>query len=144
MKKLIAICLTLATVLTLLPATLTASAAEGDTPALVITEVCFNPAFKENDAGLEDSEDVLEYVEIHNPFDTDVSIADCVMRLAKGYGADPAENAIISVSDNPRVIGAGKTAVFVCYQATSAALGYGYATDDEIKAYFDLFCDLYD
>lgn len=144
MKKLIAICLTLATVLTLLPATLTASAAEGDTPALVITEVCFNPAFKENDAGLEDSEDVLEYVEIHNPFDTDVSIADCVMRLAKGYGADPAENAIIAVSDNPRVIGAGKTAVFVCYQATSATLGYGYSTDDEIKAYFDLFCDLYD
>ena len=143
MKKLIAICLTLATVLTLLPATLIASAAEGDTPALVITEVCFNPAFRENDAGLEDSEDVLEYVEIHNPFDTDVSIADCVMQLAKD-GGDFAQNAIIAVSDNPRVIGAGKTAVFVCYQASSATLGYGYATDDEIKAYYDLFCDLYD
>ena len=84
MKRFFAILLTVATVLTILPAALTASAAEGDTPALVITEICFNPAFRENDAGLETSEDVLEYVEIHNPFDTDVSIADCVMRLAKG------------------------------------------------------------
>ena len=144
MKRFFAILLTVATLLTILPAALTASAAEGDTPALVITEVCFNPAFRENDAGLETSEDVLEYVEIHNPFDTDVSIADCVMRLAKGYGASNAENAIIAASDNPRVIGAGKTAVFVCYQASSATLGYGYATDAEIKAYYDLFCDLYD
>ena len=144
MKRFFAILLTVATVLTILPAALTASAAEGDTPALVITEVCFNPAFRENDVGLETSEDVLEYVEIYNPFDTDVFIADCVMRLAKGYGASNAENAIIATSDNPRVIGAGKTAVFVCYQASSATLGYGYATDEEIKAYFDLFCDLYD
>ena len=144
MKRMLAILLTVAAVLTLLPAILTASAAEGDIPALVITEVCFNPAFRENDAGLEDSEDVLEYVEIYNPFDTDVSIADCVMRLAKGYGASNAENAIIATSDNPRVIGAGKTAVLVCYQASSATLGYGYATDEEIKAYYELFCDIYD
>ena len=143
MKRLFAVLLTVAAVLTLLPADLIASAAEGDTPALVITEVCFNPAFRENDAGLEDSEDVLEYVEIYNPFAADVSIADCVMKLSKD-GGDFAENAIMTTSDNPRVIGAGKAAVFVCYQASSATLGYGYATDDEIKAYYELFCDLYD
>ena len=144
MKKLFTLLLTLATVMSLLPATLTVSAAEGDTPTLIITEVCFNPTFRENDAGLEDSEDVLEYVEVYNPGQADVSVADTVMRLAKGYGAENAENAVMTVSDNPRVIGAGKTAVFVCYQATSAALGYGYANDEEIKAYYDFFCDFYE
>ena len=143
MKRLLTVLLAVAAVLTLLPAALSVSAGDA-VPALVITEVCFNPTFEENDKGLSESEDVLEYVEVYNPGDTEVSIADCVMRLAKGYGAEPTQNAIVTVSDNPRVIGAGKTAVFVCYQATSATLGYGYATDEEIKAYYDFFCDFFD
>jgi endonuclease/exonuclease/phosphatase family metal-dependent hydrolase len=142
MKKLFAILLTLATVISLLPAALTASA-ETAPPALVITEVCFNPTFRDNDKDMSNTEDVLEYVEVYNPGTADVSLADAVMRLAKGYGKDAAQNAVIAVSDNPRVIGAGKTAVFVCYQATSATLGYGYATDEEIRAYYDFFCDFY-
>lgn len=143
-KKITALLLITAAVMALIPAMLTASAEE-DGPALVITEVCFNPTFRENDAGLADTEDVLEYVEIYNRSDADVSVADCVMRLAKGYAADSrSQNAIVTVSDNPRVIKAGETAIFVCYQATSATLGYGYATDAEIRAYYDFFCEFYD
>ncbi len=143
MKRILAILLVAATAIALLPAALTASAA-GNAPALIITEVCFNPAFRENTADLGVNEDVLEYVEIYNRSNADVSIADCVMRYAKGYSEESySQNAIFAVSDNPRVIKAGETAIFVCYQATSATLGYGYKNDAEIKAYYDLFCDFY-
>ncbi len=147
MKKLFAILLTLATAVSLLPAALTASAAEAtpETPTLIITEVCFNPSFKENDVDLSNTEDVTEYVEVYNPTDADVSVADCVMQYTgNGFAAESySTNRIVTVSDNPRVIKPGETAVFVCYQASSATLGYGYASDEEIKAYYGLFCELY-
>lgn len=69
-------------------------------------------------------------MEIYNPTDADVPLADSVMRYAKGYGANESENPIITVSDNPCVVKPGETAVPVCYQTTSAQLGYGYATDE--------------
>lgn len=142
MKKLLVILLAFLTVAACIPAVTVAFAAEV-TPDLIITEVCFNPTFQANDFGLAESEDLLEYVEIHNISDSDVSIADCVMKYAKGYGEDPAQNAIIAVSDNPYVIKAGETAIFVCYQDDSATLGYGYASDEEIRAYYDFFCTFY-
>ena len=144
MKKLFAVLLTLAAVMAMIPAASGVSADEA-VPALVITEVCFNPSFKENDFDLSNSEDVTEYVEVYNPTDADVSVADCVMQYTgKGFAAESySTNRIVTVSDNPCILKPGETAVFVCYQTSSATLGYGYASDGEIKAYYDFFCELY-
>ena len=97
MKKMLAILLALVTVAVCIPAVTVAFAAD-TAPDLIITEVCFNPAFRANDAGITENEDVLEYVEIYNRSNADVSIADCVMRYAKGYAAESvSQNAIITV-----------------------------------------------
>lgn len=139
--KLVALVLAMAVVVAVCPI---CGAAAGDS-SLVITEVCFNPTYKENSAGLEKNADVFEFVEVVNRSDKAVSLADVTLQYSKaGYGGSFACNEVLAVSDSPRVLKAGEVAVFALYNERCATLGLQYGNDDQLRDFFVEFEKFYD
>ena len=112
--------------------------------SLAITEVCFNPTYKANSAGLEKNADVFEFVEVVNRSDKTVSLADVTLQYSKaGYGGSFACNEVLAVSDSPRVLKAGEVAVFALYNERCAKLGLQYGNDDQLRDFFVAFEKFY-
>ena len=65
---------------TLLPLTVSA---EETTPALILTEICFNPTFMENDKDLAETADVFEYVEAVNASEKPISLKDATLQYSE-------------------------------------------------------------
>ena len=65
---------------TLLPMTVSA---EETTPALILTEICFNPTFMENDKDLAETADVFEYVEAVHASEKPLSLKDATLQYSE-------------------------------------------------------------
>ena len=114
---------------------LTASA-EKTAPALILTEICFNPTFMENDKDLADTADVLEYVEVVNASDKPVSLEGTTLQYSQdGFDAPYKSNAVLGMEGTDMTLAAGEIAVIAIYNADTAKAGLGYATAAEKKAY---------
>ena len=89
---------------------------------LIITEICFNPQWKEGDEQIEDNADVFPYTEIYNSTDKDISLAD----ISLAYRSDKVDKLesgkLICAGDSP-VLGAGEVAIIVNYNKNWEALG---------------------
>ncbi len=118
-------------------------AAADECPRVVITEICYNPAYKENDLGLEKTADVFEYVEICNVSDEPVSMADATLQYStEGYGGTFGVNRILAVRDTgDRLLGAGEIAVIAVFSGDSHAAGLRYDTEAERMAYYQAFVE---
>ena len=124
-----------------LPLTVTA---EDPAPALILTEICFNPTFQENDKDLADTADVLEYVEVVNASDKPVSLEGTTLQYSeKGFDGPFKSNAILGIDGTDMTLAAGEIAVIAIYNADTAKAGLAYATVQEKKAYYDFFVEFY-
>ena len=124
-----------------LPLTVTA---KDPAPALILTEICFNPTFMENDKDLADTADVLEYVEVVNASDNPVSLESAALQYSeKGFDGPYKQNAILGMNDTDMTLAAGEIAVIAIYNADTAKAGLAYATAEEKKAYYDFFVEFY-
>ncbi|MBQ7910322.1 MAG: endonuclease/exonuclease/phosphatase family protein [Clostridia bacterium] len=124
-----------------LPLTVTA---EDPAPALILTEICFNPTFQENDKDLADTADVLEYVEVVNASDKPVSLEGATLQYSeKGFDGPFKSNAILGIDGTDMTLAAGEIAVIAIYNADTAKAGLAYATAEEKKAYYDFFVEFY-
>lgn len=125
-----------------LPLTVTA---EETAPQIVLTEICYNPTFIEgNDKGLEDTADVLEYVELVNISDETFSLEGITLQYStEGYEGSYKKNQIIAMDGSPLTLAPGEIAVIAVYNADTAQAGLGYATADERKALYDFFVEFY-
>jgi len=124
-----------------LPLTVTA---EDPAPALILTEICFNPTFQENDKDLADTADVLEYVEVVNASDKPISLEGATLQYSeKGFDGPFKSNAILGMDGADMTLAAGEIAVIAIYNADTAKAGLGYATAEEKKAYYDFFVEFY-
>ncbi len=128
----------------LLATVIPATAAEDPAPALILTEICFNPTFMENDKDLADTADVLEYVEVINASDKPVSLEGTALQYSeKGFDGPFKQNAILGMDGTDKTLAPGEIAVIAVYNADTAKAGLAYATAEEKKAYYDFFVDFY-
>lgn len=126
---------------TLLPLTVSA---EETTPALILTEICFNPTFMENDKDLAETADVLEYVEAVNASDKPVSLEGATLQYSEaGFDGPFKSNVLLGMEGGDMTLAPGEIAVIAIYNADTAKAGLGYATAAEKKAYYDLFVAFY-
>ena len=145
MKKIIRfITATLSLILLLSAALPVTASAEETAPKIVLTEVCYNPTFMENDKGLEKTADVLEYVELVNVSEKIISLEGIKLQYSKeGYDGKFQTNAVLALEGNPLTLAPGEVAVIAVYNADAATAGLAYATAAERKAYYDFFVDFY-
>ncbi len=121
-----------------------AASAEEILPQIVLTEICYNPTFTENDKGLEDTADVLEYVEFVNISEETVSLEGITLQYSKdGYGGSFKTDSVLALEGNPLTLAPGEIAVIAVYNEDTATAGLAYATADERKAYYDFFVEFY-
>ncbi len=122
---------------------ITATEAES-APAVVLTEVCFNPAFEENDYGLEASADVFEYVEICNISGAAVSLADMALEMStKGYDGPYRRDSVLPPDGGDQILPAGETAVIAVMTGDGYAAGLRTATAEDRAAYYERFVAFY-
>lgn len=112
---------------------------------LIITEVCYNPTFMEND--MEDvvsaTADVLEFVEVYNPSSEAVFLKDAVLRYSKtGYEGEFLENALVAVSTSSMTVAPRGVAIICIYGKDAANFGLTYDTDEGIEKIFDVFSQI--
>ena len=128
MKKICVFFLALSLLLgCMLPLSLTAFAADGETAqdaavttSLVITEVCFNPAYETNSLGIDTNADVFEFFEIYNASGETVSLADVVAAYSvdgyEGFELEQYSSSVLyALSTNTREIYAGEIAIVAVY-----------------------------
>ena len=121
-----------------------AVSAEETAPKIVLTEVCYNPTFRENDKGLQTTADILEYVELVNISGETVSLEGITLQHSTdGYDGTFKTNSVLALDGNPLTIAPGEIAVIAIYNADTAKAGLAYATAAERKAYYDFFVDFY-
>ncbi|MBQ3507487.1 MAG: endonuclease/exonuclease/phosphatase family protein [Clostridia bacterium] len=113
-------------------------------PQVVLTEICYNPTFMENDKDLADTADVLEYVEFVNISEETVSLEGITLQYSKdGYGGTFKTNSVLALEGNSLTLASGEIAVIAIYNADTATAGLAYATADERRAYYDFFVEFY-
>lgn len=128
------------------PAMAEEGSGSASTPILVITEVCFNPTYiEDNPYGLSKSEDVFEYVEIYNLSNETVSLADATLQYAnEGYTDESiAVNKLYALSSSPRILAPGEMAVITVYGSGTVDIGMAYDSDEALTAYYDAFAEFY-
>ena len=111
---------------------------EGD--GLTISEICFNPKWKEGDANVEESTDMFPYTEIYNPTSRSISLAE----LSLCYRSDSARvdsDALICAGDAP-TLAPGEVAVIVHYTEHWAKLGLDN-TAEQVEAVYETFVELH-
>ena len=121
------------------------AAAEEAVPKIILTEICYNPTFIEgNDKGLEDTADVLEYVELVNISEESVSLEGITLQYSKdGYGGEFRTDSVLALEGNPLTLAPGEIAVIAVYNEDTAKASLAYATADERKAYYEFFVEFY-
>ncbi len=114
-------------------------------PAVVLTEICFNPAFEENDYGLEASADVFEYVEFCNISDTSVSLAGIVLEHStNGWDGDYRQNVILPPDDGDCMLAPGELAVIAIHTGDGFTAGLRTATAKDRRTFYERFVRFYD
>ena len=117
MKKLICAALLLCTIMLLSPLTAFAKTPPSEGNGLLITEICYDPSWKEGDERIEESADVFSYVEIYNPTDRTISLTD----LSLCYRTEKERidsGALICAGSTPS-LAPGEIAVIVLYDQSS-------------------------
>ena len=140
MKRWTVLALLLCALTLLAPMTAFALTPPPEGQGLLITEICFNPAWKEGDEQIEESADVFPYTEIYNPTDRTVSLAE--LSLAYRSGDNSVESgALICAGDTP-ALAPGEIAVVVHYNKNWTALGLD-TTKDSAAAVWEAFTELH-
>ncbi|MBO5758220.1 MAG: hypothetical protein J6S28_11050 [Clostridia bacterium] len=141
MKKLICAALLLCTIMLLSPLTAFAKTPPSEGNGLLITEICYDPSWKEGDERIEESADVFSYVEIYNPTDRTISLTD----LSLCYRTEKERidsGALICAGSTPS-LAPGEIAVIVLYDQSSwTALGLDNKTE-YAAAVWEAFTDLH-
>lgn len=109
---------------------------------LLITEICYNPSWKEGDEQIEESADVFAYVELYNPTNRTISLADLSLCYRSDDNAGTESGAVICAGDAPS-LAPGEIAVIVLYDQSSwAVLGLDN-TAESAAAVWEAFTDLH-
>ncbi|MBO7297176.1 MAG: hypothetical protein J6V39_07935, partial [Clostridia bacterium] len=141
MKKLICAALLLCTIMLLSPLTAFAKTPPSEGNGLLITEICYDPSWKEGDERIEEGADVFSYVEIYNPTDRTISLTD----LSLCYRTEKERidsGALICAGSTPS-LAPGEIAVIVLYDQSSwTALGLDNKTE-YAAAVWEAFTDLH-
>ncbi|MBQ7378049.1 MAG: hypothetical protein IJW70_00035 [Clostridia bacterium] len=131
----------LCSLMLLVPLTAFAETPPPEGQGLIITEICYNPAWKEGDEQIEDNADVFPYTEIYNSTDKDISLADISLTYRSQTAGALESGKLICAGDTP-VLGAGEIAVIVHYNKNWATLGIDNTAEDASKIY-QAFVDLH-
>lgn len=109
---------------------------------LLITEICYDPSWKEGDEQIEESADVFSYVEIYNPTDKTVSLTDLSLCYRSDDNAGTESGAVLCAGSNP-TLAPGEIAVIVLYnQKNWTVLGLDN-TAESAAAVWEAFTDLH-
>ena len=109
---------------------------------LLITEICYNPSWKEGDEQIDESADVFSYVEIYNPTDKTVSLTDLSLCYRADGNVIAESGAVLCAGSNP-TLAPGEIAVIVLYnQKNWTALGLDN-TAASAAAVWEAFTDLH-
>ena len=125
----------------LVPLTAFAETPPPEGQGLMITEICFNPEWKEGDEQIEDNADVFPYTEIYNPTERTISLAE----LSLTYRADDnttTESGAILCAGNTPTLAPGEIAVIVHYNKNWATLGLDNTAEYAAQVY-EVFAELH-
>lgn len=132
----------LCTIMLLSPLTAFAQTPPSAGNGLLITEICYNPSWKEGDAQLEESADVFAYVELYNPTNSIISLTDLSLCYRSDDNAGAESGAVICAGNTPS-LAPGEIAVIVLYDQSSwAVLGLDN-TAESATAVWEAFTDLH-
>jgi hypothetical protein len=132
----------LCTIMLLSPLTAFAQTPPSEGNGLLITEICYDPSWKEGDAQLEESADVFAYVELYNPTDRTISLTDLSLCYRSDDNAGTESGAVICAGNTPS-LAPGEIAVIVLYDQSSwAVLGLDN-TAESAAAVWEAFTDLH-
>ncbi len=136
---LLSLCLSL-----LLPCSAVSDDAASDTPRIVFTEICFNPAFEKNDYGLDESADVFEYLEICNISDTAIDLDQLTLaRSTKGYDGSYRCTPLLSPDGTACRLAPGETAIIAIPTGDGYTAGLRTASAEDRTTYYERFVRFY-
>ncbi len=107
---------------------------------LLITEICFNPEWKEGDQNVEDTADMFPYTEIYNPTDRTISLAELSLTYCADDGSKLESGALFCAGDTP-VLAPGEVAVIVHYNKNWPLIGLDN-TAEQAAAVYEAFAEL--
>ena len=134
MKKLTLLTLLLSTLMLLAPMTAFALTPPPEGQGLLITEICFNPEWKEGDESIDSSADVFPYTEIYNPTDRTISLAELSLTYRSDAGEAMESGTLLCAGDTP-TLAPGEVAVIVHYNKNWAALGLDNTAEHAVAVY---------
>ena len=142
MKKHMLTAVLLCALTLLAPLTAFAETPPPEGQGLLITEICYNPSWKEGDEQIEESADVFSYVEIYNPTDKTVSLTDLSLCYRSNGNVIAESGAVLCAGSNP-TLAPGEIAVIVLYnQKNWTVLGLDN-TAESAAAVWEAFTDLH-
>ena len=141
MKKATLFCLLLCALMLIAPFTAFAETPPPTGQGLIITEICFNPQWKEGDENIESSTDMFPYTEIYNSSDKEISLASLSLTYRSDSVGVLESGALLCAGEAP-VLGAGEVAVIVHYNKNWAKLGLDNTADLAANVY-ETFADLH-
>ena len=142
MKKHMLTAVLLCALTLLAPLTAFAETPPPEGQGLLITEICYNPSWKEGDEQIEESADVFSYVEIYNPTGKTVSLTDLSLCYRSDDNAGTESGAVLCAGSNP-TLAPGEIAVIVLYnQKNWTVLGLDN-TAESAAAVWEAFTDLH-
>lgn len=116
----------------------TFAAEESETKPILITEVCYNPTYRENDAGIDEDADIFKFIEIYNASDTYIPLGTAFL----AYTTDEINTGkLFPVGEG--ILGAGETAVIAIYHEDSNLLSLKYDTAEDMEAVYDAYAEFY-
>ncbi len=140
MKHLTIMPLLLCILMLLSPLSIFAETPPPEGQGLTVSEICFNPKWKEGDAAIEESADVFPYTEIYNPTNRTVSLSE----LSLCYRSDSARTdsgELFCAGDTPE-LAPGEVAIIVHYTKHWETLGLDN-TAEQAGAVYDVFTALH-
>ena len=142
MKKHMLTAVLLCALTLLAPLTAFAETPPPEGQGLLITEICYNPSWKEGDEQIEESADVFSYVEIYNPTDKTVSLTGLSLCYRSDDNVGTESGAVLCAGSNP-TLAPGEIAVIVLYnQKNWTVLGLDN-TAESAAAVWEAFTDLH-
>ncbi len=108
---------------------------------LIITEICFNPAWIAGDEQIEDNADVFPYTEIYNPTNRTISLAELGLFHLSDGNVRAESGALICAGDTP-TLAPGEIAVIVHHSKNWETLGLD-TTAESATAVYEAFTDLH-
>ncbi len=141
MKKTNLFALLICSLMLLAPLTAFAETPPPEGEGLIITEICYNPAWVEGDEQIENNADVFPYTEIYNPTNRTVSLAELTLCYRSDDNVRAESGALICAGDTP-ALAPGEIAVIVHYSKNWETLGLD-TTAESATAVYEAFTDLH-